>query len=141
MTKYLSKILGERYTSLSDEIFNHCYLRLMDRIVPKYDEDTHTTHCFYIKNGIKKSGYDRNRRDIGTYTMSVVNFGVKDFDYYNNRATSYLLHEEELENFDKVCSYENSSLDVKAKNIEIDTNNISNHPSVRLLVDWLTATL
>ena len=127
--------ISKKVRQFPEELKNHCYIRVMDRIKPKLDQDG-VMRCFYVKNGKKKPGYNKDMNgftNIGKYIMSVVGFGVFDFYYYENKSFNHL-HNEELSTYDRACTFDNTT-SIKTKHIECE--DLYSNSTLRKLAEWI----
>lgn len=112
--------LKKHVHQFSEELVQHVYDRIFNRIVPKLDEDGQY-RCFYYHpvSHRKLPGYDPERTNIGSYIMRVINWSFVHYNYHQNKRNSQLLYNEELENYDKYAIYDNDrSYNFKLLNME-----------------------
>lgn len=135
LTPFVIYNLSKTVRSFPEELVQYTFNRIYERIVPKMDVDG-KYRCWYAYpvNGKRKPGYDPEQTNLGSYLISVIGWSCRLFFYHENKQSNQLLYNEELENFDKLCTYELAA-ENELKVLEVEGDVVS--PSIRKLSAWL----
>ena len=127
--------LSKKCHNFPEELIQYTFNRIYERITPKLDTDG-KMRCFYASpvNGKRKPGYDPSQTNLGSYLISVITWSCRLFMYHENKQSSQLAYNEELENYDKLCTYEHVG-DMNLKVLDFDGD--VTLPSIQKLNAWL----